>query len=358
MTLNLTRRSVKGQPLTAVDHDSNLDKLEQAIETIELTPGPPGDPGDPGADGADGDGTAYYGQISRQTSGTVAVAATDTFYPINLAGTLDAANSFGMVTGTNEQLALKNNTGEPQLFTVIGTADVRAANNQVLGLRLAVQGVTIAATECRVTTGTTNYGKLLSQWIVELANGEEVSLHVANHSGTTNISVDRAKVVAFTAGRQGEQGDPGPQPDLSSATPQPLGIAAAGTSTTASRSDHVHASVPLVSTSSAGLQAPTGFGTITYASTVDLDLDLLHGRVDTITLTGPLTFTTSNLANGLVTGLRLIPGASARDLTFPVDWTFLSAKPASLPADKIARLTIEAHGTTNADVIAAIAIQP
>jgi hypothetical protein len=139
----------------------------------------------------------------------VTVAATDTFYPINLAGTLDAANSFGMVTGTNEQLALKNNTGEPQLFTVIGTADVRAANNQVLGLRLAVQGVTIAATECRVTTGTTNYGKLLSQWIVELANGEEVSLHVANHSGTTNITVDRAKVVAFTAGRQGEEGPQG-----------------------------------------------------------------------------------------------------------------------------------------------------
>jgi hypothetical protein len=80
--------------------------------------------------------------------------------------------------------------------------------------------------------------------------------------------------------------------------------------------------------------------------------------VNTITLTGPLTLTTSNLANSRVTGLRLIPGASARDLTFPADWKFVSAKPASLPADKIARLTIECHGTTNADVVAAIAIQP
>jgi hypothetical protein len=120
----------------------------------------------------------------------------------------------------------------------------------------------------------------------------------------------------------------------------------------------VHASVPLVSTFTAGLQAPTGFGTITYASTVDLDLAVLTGQVNTITLTGALELTTSNLANGRVTGLRLIPGASARDLTFPVDWTFLSAKPASLPADKVARLTIECHGTTNADVLAAIAIQP
>jgi hypothetical protein len=37
---------------------------------------------------------------------------------------------------------------------------------------------------------------------------------------------------------------------------------------------------------------------------------------------------------------------------------FVSAKPASLPANKVARLTIEAHGTANSDVIAAIAIQP
>jgi hypothetical protein len=116
--------------------------------------------------------------------------------------------------------------------------------------------------------------------------------------------------------------------------------------------------LPLVSTSSAGLQAPTGFGTIAYVATVDLDLAVLTGQVNSITLTGALELTTSNLANGRVTGLRLIPGASARDLTFPADWKFVSAKPASLPADKVARLTIEVHGSTNADVVAAIAIQP
>jgi hypothetical protein len=55
MTLNLTRRSVKGSPLTAVDHDSNLDKLEQAIESVETTPGPKGDKGDPGDKGDTGD---------------------------------------------------------------------------------------------------------------------------------------------------------------------------------------------------------------------------------------------------------------------------------------------------------------
>jgi len=287
MTLNLTRRLVKGTPLTAAEHDGNLDKLEDAIENIELTPGPAGatgatgatgPAGPQGAPGADGDGTAYYGQISRQASGTVAVAATGTFYPINLAGTFDTANSYGLIAGTAEQLALKNDTGEPQLFTVIGTADVRSANSQVLGLRLAVNGVTIPATECRVTTGTTNYGKLLSQWIVELANGEEVSLHVANHSGTTNITVDRAKVVAFTAGRQGEEGPQGVKGDKGDQGDQGVqgvpggkgdkgdqGDPGPGTDLTydaASRevrsSTGTDAALPLVSTSSAGLVKETG----------------------------------------------------------------------------------------------------
>jgi hypothetical protein len=36
MTLNLTRRLVKGTPLTAAEHDGNLDKLEDGIEAREL----------------------------------------------------------------------------------------------------------------------------------------------------------------------------------------------------------------------------------------------------------------------------------------------------------------------------------
>lgn len=54
MTLNLVRRSVKGQPLTAADHDGNLDKLENAIEDIELTPGPTGPAGPTGPTGPAG----------------------------------------------------------------------------------------------------------------------------------------------------------------------------------------------------------------------------------------------------------------------------------------------------------------
>ena len=55
MTLDLTRRLVKGSPLTAEDHDGNLDKLEDAIEGIELIPGPQGEQGEPGEKGDKGD---------------------------------------------------------------------------------------------------------------------------------------------------------------------------------------------------------------------------------------------------------------------------------------------------------------
>jgi hypothetical protein len=172
----------------------------QGIQGVQGVVGPPG---------ADGDGTSYYGQISRQTTGSVTVTTQDVYYAIDLAGDFDSANSFGLIEGTDEDLALRNDTGQTQLFTVIGSADLRSANSQVLGLRLAVNGTSVPATECRATTGTTNYAKVLSQWIVELDPDDEVSLHVANHTGTTDITVDRAKVVAFTAGRQGTQGDPG-----------------------------------------------------------------------------------------------------------------------------------------------------
>ena len=42
MPLNLNRRLAKGEPLTAAEHDQNLDVVEAAIEEIELTPGPAG----------------------------------------------------------------------------------------------------------------------------------------------------------------------------------------------------------------------------------------------------------------------------------------------------------------------------
>jgi hypothetical protein len=117
------------------------------------------------------------------------------------------------------------------------------------------------------------------------------------------------------------------------------------------------ASTSLVSTSASGLQPATGFGTITYNSTTNLDMASLDGQYQTITLTGDLTFTTSNLANGRKVVVRLLPGASQRNLTFPVDWVFVSTKPANIAADKTGVLSLTFFGTADTDCVAAYAVQ-
>lgn len=118
------------------------------------------------------------------------------------------------------------------------------------------------------------------------------------------------------------------------------------------------ATLPVVSTGAAGLQPATGFGTIVYAAQVTLDLAVLAGQANKITLTGSLELAATNLALGRSTGLLLDPGASQRTITFPVDWKPVGAKPASIPANKLARLSLECWGTSASDVVFGIAIQP
>jgi hypothetical protein len=105
------------------------------------------------------------------------------------------------------------------------------------------------------------------------------------------------------------------------------------------------------------LQPASGYGTITYAAQVTLDFAALDKQMNTISLTGDLELLTSNLANGREVRLRLVNDATERTLTFPADWKFVGTKPATIPVSKVAILSIAAFGTTNADVVAAYAVQ-
>ena len=147
-------------------------------------------------------------------------------------------------------------------------------------------------------------------------------------------------------------------PSPADVAPQPLGATAAiGSSTDYAREDHVHALPPVVSTSTAGLRAATSFSTITYGATVALDFASLDAQYRTISLTGNLELTTSNLANGRTLVLRLVADGSQRTLSFPTDWKFLGTKPANIAASKVGVLSITAFGATNADAVAAYAVQ-
>jgi hypothetical protein len=96
---------------------------------------------------------------------------------------------------------------------------------------------------------------------------------------------------------------------------------------------------------------------ITYAATVDLDLAAVAGGYSTISLTGALTFTTSNRASGRQVTIRLICDSTARALTFPAGWTFLGTKPSTIAASKTAVLSLTFFGTADSDCVAAYGVQ-
>jgi hypothetical protein len=146
--------------------------------------------------------------------------------------------------------------------------------------------------------------------------------------------------------------------EISTATPQAPGTPAAGTTGQAADAGHVHALPGVVSTTTPGLAPATGFSALAYAATVDLDMAALDGQMRTITLTGDLTFTSSNRATGRTVVLRLLPGATQRTLNFPADWVFVCAKPANIAISKTAVLSLTFFGTSNTDCVAAYAVQP
>jgi hypothetical protein len=104
-----------------------------------------------------------------------------------------------MTLGTTDAFGLKNDSGATRLFRVYGSIDANTVtqNNKVLGIKLAKNGTAIDETECRAYTGGSNEeAKLVTSWMVELDDDDEVSLLIANHSNTTDITLKRGRIVA------------------------------------------------------------------------------------------------------------------------------------------------------------------
>lgn len=95
---------------------------------------------------------------------------------------------------------------------------------------------------------------------------------------------------------------------------------------------------------------------LTYAGTTTIDLT--GDGFQTVTLTGDITFATSNRAAGRSKTVRIIGDGSSRTLAFP-SWKFIgAAAPSALASGKTAILTITAFGTADTDIIAAYAVEP
>jgi hypothetical protein len=143
------------------------------------------------------EGVMVRGQASKMDDGTISGLTQGVYVTTGLTGTFDSSTAFGMALGTVDAFALKNISGATKLMRFYGSIDAQAGNNQTLGIKLAKNGVAIDETECRAFTASGGAeAKLVTSWMISMADGDEIALMIANHSGTTNITLKRARLLA------------------------------------------------------------------------------------------------------------------------------------------------------------------
>lgn len=91
-------------------------------------------------------------------------------------------------------------------------------------------------------------------------------------------------------------------------------------------------------------------------STTTTALDFSGDQLQTISISAPTTFTTSNLAVGKSKTIKITTDGTLRTLTFPA-WKFVGTKPTDQAASKVGILTLTSFGTTDADCVAAYAVE-
>jgi len=96
--------------------------------------------------------------------------------------------------------------------------------------------------------------------------------------------------------------------------------------------------------------------TLATTGTVDISFDsnavLTQGP-----LTGDITYTGSSYAAGSSVTVRVTNGSTERSASFPTNWVFVGTEPTTIAANKTAILTVTSFGTTEADCVAAWAVQ-
>jgi hypothetical protein len=145
-------------------------------------------------------GAAHYGQIVRTTSGTVTIGETGTFQTTGLTATLDADNSEGISLGTTDEFAIKNTSGKTIRYRVFASMDCSTATTQAVGIKLALNGVPIDESDCRAWALEDRTAKLVTNWIVEMEDDDEVSLFVANITSDDDINFIRGRILASSVG--------------------------------------------------------------------------------------------------------------------------------------------------------------
>lgn len=134
-----------------------------------------------------------FGQVASQTSTTFTNLMQGVYVPLAMNSVVadpDTLKGF-----EQDGFGLKNISGKTKIMFCMASADTSTGNNRTTGLRLAKDGVGIPLTVCTATTGTQNFAKLMSHYLIEVEDGQVVSAQIANISGSQNVTALRAKLV-------------------------------------------------------------------------------------------------------------------------------------------------------------------
>ena len=99
---------------------------------------------------------------------------------------------------------------------------------------------------------------------------------------------------------------------------------------------------------------------LTYSGSVASTTTALNFATETfktISIAAATTFTASNYSAGRTVTVRVTSDATQRALTFPTGWVFVGTRPTAIAASKTGILTITSFGTTEANCVAAWAVQ-
>jgi hypothetical protein len=139
---------------------------------------------------------AFYGQAGRQTTGTISGFNVGEFVSTGLAATLDTGNTRGLAIGV-DPFSLKNITKRTVRALVFGSIDAsEGGGSHKLGIRLAKNEVQLPETECRAQTALAGgEAKLVTNWMITFAPGDEVALYITSFTSTNPITLGRGRLV-------------------------------------------------------------------------------------------------------------------------------------------------------------------
>jgi len=137
------------------------------------------------------------GQISIQNGTTPTnIVTAGVFAPAGVNGTLDASVSIDFETLTDGDFGMRYTGETTRTFWIFGSFDCSDGNNRTLAIRMAKNGTAIPETECRAFTSSGGAeAKLVSNWMIELATDDEISLIIANITHADDITIRRGRLV-------------------------------------------------------------------------------------------------------------------------------------------------------------------